>query len=137
MWLQSRGCSWVPCSACGRPFQGQAQLPDVPRELLPSRRKFGADFYVTDPRHFPNHSGKCVNKKNESTGTHPQCLPRWKMEMLCLSFSFFWVGKPRATSRKATNNHSKSNFISRTCLRSDQREMLFSALCAWQTMAPH
>lgn len=69
---------------------GQAQPADVPRELLPSRRKFRADFYVTELSHLPNRSGKCVNK-NESTGMYPQWLPyaKWK----CSEFSFLFLGR--------------------------------------------
>lgn len=61
--------------------RGQTQPADVPRELPPPLRKFRADFYITEPSHLPNRSGKCVNK-NESTSTHSQWLPRCKMEML-------------------------------------------------------
>lgn len=54
--------------------QGQAQPADVPRESPPPLRKFGADFYTTEPSHLPSRSGKRVNN-TESTGTHPQWLP--------------------------------------------------------------
>lgn len=67
------GSHVLPLAGLFGAHRGQAQPAVIPRESLSPLRKFGAGFYITEPSHLLNRSGKCVNK-NESTGTHPQWL---------------------------------------------------------------